>query len=102
MDPSASTPRTRDIEEALRRVSRASRARGERGDSAAVTTVDLRGGVRRVRSRAERSTSLVPINMVSPGFFAALGVPLLAGRDFAETDTASTPGVVDRERELRA
>ena len=38
--------------------------------------------------------SLVPINMVSPGLFATLGVPLLAGRDFAATDTASTPGVV--------
>ena len=37
---------------------------------------------------------LVPINMVSPGFFGAIGVPLLAGRDFAETDTADTPGVV--------
>jgi predicted permease len=37
---------------------------------------------------------LVPINMVSPGFFRAIGVPLLAGRDFAETDTADTPGVV--------
>jgi predicted permease len=37
---------------------------------------------------------LVPINMVSPGFFRAIGVPLLAGREFAETDTADTPGVV--------
>jgi predicted permease len=37
---------------------------------------------------------LVPINFVSPGLFAALGVPLLAGRDFAATDTASSPSVV--------
>ncbi len=36
----------------------------------------------------------VPINMVSPGFFGAIGVPLLAGREFAETDTAETPAVV--------
>jgi predicted permease len=37
---------------------------------------------------------LVSINMVNPGFFGAIGVPLLAGRDFAETDTADAPGVV--------
>ena len=34
------------------------------------------------------------VNMVSPGFFAAIGVPLLSGREFAETDTADSPGVV--------
>jgi predicted permease len=38
--------------------------------------------------------TLVSINMVSPGFFGAVGVPLLTGRDFAEADTADTPGVV--------
>jgi predicted permease len=38
--------------------------------------------------------TLVPINMVSPGFFRAIGVPLLAGREFAATDTAETPTVV--------
>ena len=38
--------------------------------------------------------TLVPINVVSPGLFATLGVPLLAGRDFAATDTASSPTVV--------
>jgi predicted permease len=38
--------------------------------------------------------AVVPINMVSPGFFSAIGVPLLAGRDLADTDTADTPGVV--------
>jgi predicted permease len=37
---------------------------------------------------------IVPINMVSSGFFAALGVPLLAGREFAETDTVDSPSVV--------
>ena len=38
--------------------------------------------------------TIVPINMVSPGFFRAIGVPLLAGREFAESDTADTPSVV--------
>lgn len=40
------------------------------------------------------ANALVSINMVSPGFFGAIGVPLVAGRDFTETDTADTPSVV--------
>jgi predicted permease len=43
---------------------------------------------------APNGDALVSINMISPGFFGAIGVPLLAGRDFAETDTADTPAVV--------
>jgi putative ABC transport system permease protein len=35
----------------------------------------------------------VSINFVSPGFFASLGTPLLAGRDFTEDDTAHTQAV---------
>jgi predicted permease len=38
--------------------------------------------------------TMVHINMVSPGFFGAIGVALLAGRDLADTDTADTPRVV--------
>ncbi|HEY3519194.1 MAG TPA: ABC transporter permease [Gammaproteobacteria bacterium] len=38
--------------------------------------------------------TLIPLNQVSTGFFAAIGVPLLAGRDFAEADTADTPRIV--------
>ena len=40
------------------------------------------GGDRTVRS-----------NVVGPDFFHTLGVPVLAGRDFAESDTASSPHV---------
>ena len=37
---------------------------------------------------------LVDLNVTSPGFFAALGAPLVAGRDFSPGDTASAPAVV--------
>src|SRR6185503_16807681 len=43
---------------------------------------------------APSADALVPINMVSRGFFEAIGVPLLAGREFGETDTADSPSVV--------
>lgn len=35
----------------------------------------------------------VHFNAVSPGYFAALGVPILQGRDIAPTDSAETPEV---------
>lgn len=46
------------------------------------------GGSRTVRS-----------NVVGPGFFTTLGVPVLAGRDFADSDTASSPhvGIINEE-----
>jgi ABC-type antimicrobial peptide transport system permease subunit len=33
-------------------------------------------------------------NVISPGFFAGMGIPLLSGRDFASTDTGQTDRVV--------
>jgi predicted permease len=36
----------------------------------------------------------VDVNPVTPGFFATLGTPLVAGRDFAPSDDARAPGVV--------
>ncbi len=39
---------------------------------------------------------------VTPGFFAALGVPLLAGRDFTDDDRARPGAGGDREPERRA
>jgi len=46
------------------------------------------GGSRTVRS-----------NVVGPGFFTTLGVPVLEGRDFTDSDTAATPyaGIVNEE-----
>ncbi|HEY2859774.1 MAG TPA: ABC transporter permease [Terracidiphilus sp.] len=46
------------------------------------------GGSRTVRS-----------NVVGPGFFTTLGVPVLSGRDFADSDNASAPhvGIVNQE-----
>ena len=44
----------------------------------------------------------VPTNVVSPGLFATLGVPLRAGRDFASTDTAgSAPVAIVNETFVR-
>jgi len=38
-------------------------------------------------------------NVAGPGFFRTLGVPILSGRDFADSDTAKTPfvGIVNQE-----
>ena len=34
------------------------------------------------------------VNVVGPGYFRTLGIPLIAGRDFNELDAAAAPGVV--------
>ncbi len=38
-------------------------------------------------------------NVVGPGFFSTLGVPVLAGRDFLDSDTGSSPhvGIINEE-----
>jgi hypothetical protein len=45
------------------------------------------------RPHPSRLDAEVAFNFVSPGFFATLGTPLLAGRDFREGDTAHTQPV---------
>jgi predicted permease len=46
------------------------------------------------RTFPPKETPEARFHMVTPGYFSALAVPLLAGRDFGEGDTAPTPAVV--------
>jgi len=48
---------------------------------------------------ANGSSRTVRSNVVGPDFFRTLGVPILAGRDFADSDTATSPhaGIVNEE-----
>jgi predicted permease len=48
---------------------------------------------------ANGSSRTVRSNVVGPGFFTTLGVPVLAGRDFADSDNATSPhvGIVNEE-----
>jgi hypothetical protein len=41
-------------------------------------------------------------NRVSSGYLKTMGMPLLAGRDFQASDTASAPRVGDRQSIVRA
>jgi predicted permease len=54
------------------------------------------GRLPEVASGASRT---VRWNLAGPGFFGTLGVPVLAGRDFADSDTAASPfvGIVNEE-----
>ena len=48
---------------------------------------------------ANGSSRTVRSNVVGPGFFTTLGVPVLAGRDFADSDSANSPhvGIINEE-----
>jgi predicted permease len=48
---------------------------------------------------ANGSSRTVRSNVAGPDFFTTLGVPVLAGRDFADSDTASSPhvGIINEE-----
>jgi putative ABC transport system permease protein len=55
----------------------------------------MRGGIWGVtidgKARERFSASNASVRFVTPGFFAALGIPLLLGRDVSESDTADRP-----------
>ena len=48
---------------------------------------------------ANGSSRTVRSNVAGPGFFTTLGVPVLAGRDFADSDAANSPhvGIINEE-----
>jgi predicted permease len=48
---------------------------------------------------ADGASRTVRSNVAGPGFFTTLGVPVLAGRDFADSDTASSPhaGIINEK-----
>ena len=48
---------------------------------------------------ANGASRTVRSNVVGPDFFRTLGVPVLAGRDFADSDTATSPhvGIINEE-----
>jgi predicted permease len=48
---------------------------------------------------ANGASRTVRSNVVGPDFFSTLGVPVLAGRDFADSDTATSPhvGIINEE-----
>jgi hypothetical protein len=61
-------------------------------ESAATTTNSLIGsGMWSLVSRTDAATRDVRFTWVSPGFFATLGTPILAGRDFGSSDGRTFP-----------
>jgi predicted permease len=53
----------------------------------------------RLPAVASGASRTVRSNVVGPNFFHTLGVPVLSGRDFADSDTASSPhvGIINEE-----
>jgi hypothetical protein len=51
---------------------------------------------------ANGASRTVRSNVAGPDFFTTLGVPVLAGRDFADSDTASSPTWASSTRSLPA
>ncbi len=48
----------------------------------------------KVAPNSQGENRMVRINTVGPDFFHTLGVPVVDGRDFADSDTAASPKVV--------
>jgi predicted permease len=77
-------------------------------ESAASTgMVPLSGSSWNQEARVQKEGKWTPqgnvyLNRVSPGYFKALGTPILAGRDFNAHDTLTSPQGGDRQRSFRA
>ena len=56
-------------------------------------------GRRQAAGRANGASRTVRSNVVGPDFFRTLGVPVLPGRDFTDSDTATSPhvGIINEE-----
>jgi putative ABC transport system permease protein len=68
------------------------------GDSRISVSFEIEG---RPISKADLPTAA--FRQVSPGYFEAMGIPVIAGRDFTERDDATSPGavIVNQEFERR-
>ena len=72
-------------------------------ESAAATTNFLIGsGMWSLIARTGAASRDARFTWVSPGFFATLGTPILAGRDFTANDSKNLPEGGNRQRDLRA
>ena len=78
--------------------------RGRRLVPAAAGTVHRHELLARRSAEAGRTASCDPsqVRPITPGFFKTLGIPQLAGRDFAASDTAGLGPRRDRQRSARA
>jgi putative ABC transport system permease protein len=95
--------RTALVERIVARIAALPRVTG----AAASTGLPLRGGghgmLFEVEGREYTETDQLPFSEafeVTPGFFAALGAPLVAGRLFTAADDARAPGVIIVDAEL--
>ena len=98
--PTLATQRVfyRDLFERLRASPRVAAAGGVSALPMTSSAVDAIG-VRQPGAGSERGTPAGRLE-VSPGYFAALGIPLVAGRDLAATDDSGAPSVVVISRSL--
>ena len=78
-------------------------------DGAAIATsvpLDIHGMPSRFftlegRARSDDALDQALTNTVTPGYFAVMGLPLIAGRDFADLRDTVAPPQVDRQRRVR-
>ena len=107
--PASAAPTTLDFyQEATRRIARCPASRRSpsaascRGAMPAASASHASSPSRATRPRTARRIRARGSASSAPGFFAVLGVPLIAGRDFTDDDRRGSEPVVDRQPERRA